>query len=101
MKFITFVVYDVAKFAEVAKASDKNSKMSGQKLLAMYGCMGKAFDGQPPNTILAISIRETESAEALGSALLNLSFAGATAWAVPVMEMPIGSAEAEVKKYTK
>jgi hypothetical protein len=101
MKFITFTMYDVDKFAEVAKASDKNAKIPGQKLLAMYGCMGKAFDGQPPNTILAIAIRETESAEALAAALLNLAFTGATAWAVPVMEMPVGGAEAEAKKFQK
>lgn len=101
MKYITFVMYDVAKMAAVAQASDKNSKIPGQKLLAMYGCMGKAFDGQPPNTILAISIRETESAEALAAAGLNLSFAGATVWAVPVLEMPVGGAEAEAKKFQK
>jgi len=101
MKFIVFCMYDVAKMAEVAKAADKNSKIPGQKLLAMYGCLGKAFDGVPPNTLVSITIRDAESAEALGAALLNLSFAGATAWAVPVMEMPVGSAEAEAKKLQK
>ena len=101
MKFITFCIYDVAKFAEVAKASDKNSKIPGQKLLAMYGCLGKAFDGVPPNTLVAISVRETESADALAAALLNLSLAGATVWAVPVMEMSVGSVEAEAKKLQK
>lgn len=101
MKFITFTIYDASKMAAVAQAADKNAKIPGQKLLAMYGCMGKAFDGLPPNSIVAIAVRETDSADALAAALLNLAFAGATAWAVPVTEMTIGSAEAEMKKYQK
>ena len=101
MKFITFAMYDVAKFAEVAQASDKNAKVPGQKLLAMYGCLGKVFDSQPPNTIVAISLRESENAEALGAALLNLAFAGATAWAVPVMEWQVGTSVKEAKKLQK
>jgi len=101
MKFMTFVMYDAAKLAEVAQASDKNSKIPGQKILAMYACLGKPFDGQPPNTIVAIAIRETESNEALGAALLNLTLAGATAWAVPIMDMPIGRSVAELKKIQK
>jgi hypothetical protein len=98
MKFMTFVMSDSTKWAEVAQASDKNSKIPGQKMLAQYLCLGKAFDGMPPNTTVAISIRESESAEALAAALYNLALTGATVWAVPVMEMLVGSTVAEVKK---
>jgi len=101
MKFMTFVMYDVAKAAEVAQASDKASKVPGQKLLALYSCVGKPFDGVPPNTIVAISVREAENGEALATALYTLALAGATAWAVPVIEMPVGAAAAEEKKLRK
>ena len=101
MKFLTFVVYDVSKAKDIAVASDSNAKIPGQKLLAMYSCMGKPFDGVPPNSIVAISVRETDSTEAMGAALYTLALAGANAWAVPVWEMPVGGAVAEEKKYRK
>jgi len=101
MKFITFAMYDVDKLAEVAQVADKNSKIPGQKILAHYTCLGKAFDGVPPNTLVTITVREAESAEALGAALYNVALAGATAWAVPVMEMPVGKSVAEIKKLKK
>lgn len=101
MKFITFVMYDIAKAGEVAQASDKAAKVPGQKLLALYACMGKPFDGMPPNSIVAISVRDAESSEALAAALYTLALSGATVWSVPVQEMPIGGAVAEEKKYRK
>lgn len=101
MKFMTFVMYDVAKAAEVAQASDKNSKIPGQKMLAQYVCLGKPFDGMPPNTLVAISIRETESNEALATALYTLTLAGATAWAVPILEFAVGGGVEEEKKLRK
>jgi hypothetical protein len=101
MKFIVFCMYDVAKMGEVAKASDKNAKIPGQKLLAVYACLGKAFDGVPPTTLVSISVRETESDDALAAALFNLTLAGATAWAVPVMEGKVGNTVAEVEKLQK
>ena len=101
MKFITFCIYDVAKFAEVAQASDKNSKIPGQKMLANYICLGKAFDGIPLNHGVSITIREAESAEILGAAIYNVALTGATIWAVPVMEVPVGGSVAELKKAQK
>jgi hypothetical protein len=102
MKFITFAMYDVAKAAEVAQASDKVAKTPGQKRLAQYVCLGIPFPGVfPPNTLTAITIREAESAEALAAVQYPLVLAGANIWSVPVLEFPVDGAVAEVKKYTK
>jgi len=101
MKFLTFSMYDIAKAAEVMQAADKAHKMPGQKTLTAYACLGIPFPGFPPNTIIGFTIREAESAEALASVLYTLTVAGATSWAVPVMEMPVGSLAAEEKKLRK
>jgi len=102
MKFITFSMYDVAKLPEVAQVADKNSKIPGLKTLAAYNCLGLPFPGVfPPNTMISIGIREAESAETLGAALYSIALTGATTWAVPVMEVPVGGAVAEVKKAQK
>ena len=102
MKFITFTMYDIAKAAEVMQAADKNSKIPGQKMLAGYTFLGLPFPGVfPPTTMVSTTIREAESAEALAAVLYNIALTGATAWAVPVLEIPVGDAVAEVKKLTK
>lgn len=101
MKFLAFTMYDNSKAMAVAEASDKASKIPGQKLLAAYLCMGKPFDGVPPNTVVAVTLRETDSSEAMLGVGATLANAGATIWAVPVMELPAGSTVAEAKKYAK
>ena len=101
MKFITFHMFDVAKAAEVAQASDKVAKTPGQKILAQYVCEGLAFPGQPPNTIVSIGIVEVESNEALAAAEYPVALARATVWSVPVLEMPVAGTAVEEKKYRK
>ena len=101
MKFITFYMFDVAKTAEVAQASDKVAKTPGQKILAQYVCQGIAFSGQPPNTLISISVAEIESNEAMSSTQYPIALAGSTIWSVPVLEMPVAGAAAEEKKYRK
>jgi len=101
MKFITFDMFDVAKAAEVAQAGDKVAKTPGQKMLAQYVCEGLAFPGQPPNTLVGISIAEVESNEALAAVQYPAALAGATVWSIPVLEMPVAGAAAEEKKYRK
>ena len=64
MKFMVFTMYNVAKAAEVAQAADKVANTPGTKILAQYACLGKPFDGVPPNNVVAITVREAESAEA-------------------------------------
>lgn len=101
MKFLEFAMYDVAKAAEVAQASDNVAKTPGRKMLADYVCEGIAFPGQPPNTLLAIAVAEYESNEAIATALYPMALAGATVWAVPVLETQVGSGVATEKKYRK
>jgi hypothetical protein len=101
MKFLMFSMNDVAKTAEVVQAADKvwASPPPGIKLLAQYACLGIAFPGEPPNTIVAISVVDAESAEAIGAVSYPITVAGATVWNVPVFELPVaGGAEVE-KKY--
>ena len=101
MKFLTFTVYEVPKAKDIAAVADSNAKIPGQKILAMYTCLGKPFDGVPPNSVVVVGVRETDSTEAMGTALYASALAGANAWAVPVWEMPVGGAVAEEKKYRK
>jgi hypothetical protein len=101
MKFISFSMHTVAKVAEVAQASDKVANTPGQKILAKYTCLGKPFDGMPPNTMVTITIHEAESHEAMAAYGFPMMLAGSTVWAVPVLEMPAGNVAAEVKKLQK
>jgi hypothetical protein len=101
MKFLQFAMYDVAKAAEVTQASDKVAKTPGRKVLALYVCMGMAFPGVAPNTLVSISVNEYESNEAMAAAQYPLVLAGATVWAVPLLEIPVGRATAAEKKYRK
>ena len=101
MKFISFSMHSVAKVAEVAQASDKVANTPGQKILAKYTCLGIPFDGVPPNSMVTITIHEAESHEAIAAYGFPMMLAGSTMWAVPVVEMPVGSVAAEVKKLTK
>ncbi|MBA7708254.1 hypothetical protein ES703_117147 [subsurface metagenome] len=100
MKFLSFGMFDVAKVADVAQASDKfwASPPPGVKMLADYVCLGIPFPGAPPNTVVGVSVFEAESAEVLTAASYPLMLAGASLWNVPVMEMPVaGAAELENK----
>ncbi len=101
MKFLVFSMVNATKAAEVAQANDKAAKMPGRKVLAQYICMGMAFAGLPPNTMLGISVVEYESNEAMAAGQYPMTLAGATVWAVPVLEMPVGGLVAEEKKYRK
>jgi len=101
MKFITFYMFDVAKTADVAQASDKVAETPGQKILSQYVCQGIPFPGNPPNTMVSISVVEIESNEALASAHYPVALAGATLWSVPVLELPVAGAATAEKKYRK
>ena len=102
MKFITYSMFDVAKMAEVTQASDKVANTPGQKILAKYACQGMPFPGFfLPNTMIVITTHEVESNEALTAYAYPVMLAGATLWAVPVLEFPVGGAAATDKKYRK
>lgn len=99
MKFLMFTMCDAAKTAELAQIADKVAKTPGQKTVAQYVCQGMAFSGIPPNTTLAIVVVEAESNEALAATQYPMSIAGISTWAVPVLEVPVGSVVTEEKKY--
>jgi len=101
MKFLVFSMFDVAKAAEVAQANDKVAKTPGAKVLAGYACMGMAFPGEPPNTMVTISVQEYESNEAMAARLYPVALAGASVWAVPALELPVGRTATAEKKYRK
>ena len=101
MKFLMFTLFDVAKTVDVAQAADKVSKTPGQKTIAQYVCQGMPFSGLAPNTTLAIAVVDAESNEALAASQYPLSLAGASTWAVPVLEMQMGGVAATEKKYRK
>lgn len=99
MKFLNFGIVDVAKAAEVSQAWDKfwASPPPGIKLLGDYMCVGIAFPGAPPNTMVGVNVIEAESAEALLALSYPLMLAGSSRWNVPVLELPLGGA-AELEK---
>jgi hypothetical protein len=100
MKFVRITMMDSTKVEEMTKISDKTwaSPPPGIKMEAFYACLGMPFPNAPPNTMTSISVVEAESAEALASVSYPLMQAGATIWAVPVLEIPVGgTAEAEKK----
>lgn len=101
MKFLVFSVCDVARAADVVQAGDKVADTPGSKTLGRYICMGLPFSGLPPDTLVGVSISEYESSEAMAARMYPVTLAGATAWAVPLLELPVaGGAEVE-KKYRK
>jgi hypothetical protein len=101
MKFLIFAMCDTAKVAELAQIADKVAKTPGQKTIAQYACQGMAFNGQPPNTTLAISVVDVDSNEALAATQYPMGLAGISTWAVPVLEIPAGRVVTAEKKYRK
>jgi len=94
-------MYDAAKTAEIAAASDKiwASPPPGIKPLASYVCLGMPFPGIPPNSLVTVGIGEAESDEALAAVTYPLMLAGATIHRVPILEVPIGGGVEAEKKY--
>ena len=99
MKFLSFTVGDMGKVGQVAQASDKvwASPPPGIKLLATYTCQGIAFPGQSPDTLVSVSVIETESNEAMAAVDYPVALAGASLWNVHVLELPVARA-AEMEK---
>jgi hypothetical protein len=63
--------------------------------------MRLAHLGVPPNTLVTIEVVEYASNEALAAAQYPMELAGATVWAVPILEMTPGRTTATEKKYRK
>ena len=100
MKFLTMSIYPVAKAAEVAAASDKvwaGRSQEGQPPSA-YVLMTVPFP-VPPNSLVGITIGESESAEEMAARVYPLMLAGATVDIIPVLEVPLGAGAQAEKKY--
>lgn len=98
MKFITVMMFDADKAADMAAIGDKTANLPGAKVLAQYVCQGMLFSGIPPNKMVALVVSEAESNEALAARNYPVALAGASVWNVPVIEMAVGAiAEAEKK----
>jgi hypothetical protein len=102
MKFLSITTYNIDKLTEIAQAADNLGKNppEGYKLLAMYSCQGNPFPGieLDRGDMVSVSIIESDSAESMASANLQLVLAGATVNRIPVMEIPTGGAEGTVEK---
>ena len=102
MKFLSFTTFNIDKLAEVAQAADKLGKNppEGYKLLALYSCQANPFAGTElaRGDMVSVSIIESDSAEAMAAASLEMTIAGATINRIPVMEIPTGDAEGTVEK---
>ena len=100
MKFLTMSIYPVAKAAEVGKASDKvwaGRSQEGQPRSA-YVLMTVPFP-VPPNSLVVVTIGESESAEEMAARVYPLMVAGATVDIIPLLEVPIGGGKEAEKKY--
>ena len=101
MKFLTIAMTDMANMQAVTQATDKvwASPPPGIKAEAIYVCLGTPFPGVPPNTLVSVSIYESESAEALAAVSYPMMVAGQTIYRVPILEVPVGAIAQEEKKY--
>ena len=100
MKFMTMSMYPVAKTAEVAAASDKvwaDQPREGRPESA-YLCMTFPFP-VPPNTLVAFSVGESDSAEEMATRIYPVMLAGATVNIIPLLEVPLGRGAETEKKY--
>ena len=102
MKFLSFTTFNIDKLSEVAQAADKLGKNppEGYKLLALYSCQAIPFSGMElaRGDMVSVSIIESDSAEAMAAANLEMSIAGATINRIPVMEIPTVDVEGAVEK---
>lgn len=102
MKFLSFTTYNIEKMADIAKANDKLGKNppKGYKILKAYACMANPF----PGTVLArgdgvsVTLIECDSDEAMATATLEMTLAGATVNRIPVFELPTGDAHETIEK---
>ena len=101
MKVAMFVMWDMSKTVDVAKAADSVINTPGRKLLANYMFQGKPFDGLAPTTTVSMTISEVENNEALTVIQYAMGLAGATTWVVPIFEIPVGKNVETEKKLRK
>jgi len=100
MKFMTLSIYPVAKAAEIAAAADKvwASQPREGRPASSFMLMSVPFS-VPPNSLVAFSIGEADSAESMAARVYPMMLAGATVNIIPLLEVPLGSGAEVEKKY--
>ena len=102
MKFLAFTTYHVDKLGDLAKALDKlaANPLEDYKILKMYSCLANPFPGVdlPPGTMVGVSIIESNNAESLASASIEMTLAGVNVNRIPVMEVAVGEVEETVER---
>jgi hypothetical protein len=100
MKLLRFLMIETDKAEKMVQVSDKMwaSPPPGIELKSNFACLGIAFPGQPPNTIVSVSVIEADSAETIAATSYPLTLAGGTMWTVPALEVPPGRATEVEKK---
>jgi len=102
VKFLSINTYHIDKLGDAAKATAKlnANPPEGYKILAIYSCLANPFPGVelPPGTMVTISVLESDNAESLASAALEMTLAGVNVNRIPVMEVPVGEVEETVER---
>ena len=102
MKFLSINTYHIDKLGDAAKATAKlnANPPEGYKILAIYSCLANPFPGVelPPGTMVTVSVLESDNAESLASAALEMTLAGVNVNRIPVMEVATGEVEETVER---
>ena len=102
MKFLSINTYHIDKLGDAAKATAKlnANPPEGYKILAIYSCLANSFPGVelPPGTMVTVSVLESDNAESLASAALEMTLAGVNVNRIPVMEVATGEVEETVER---
>jgi hypothetical protein len=105
LKFLVFTMYEPRRAVELAKVSDQfqDDPPEGYKTIAMYTCQGIPFpqglpEGVSPDTMVSVSIHETETNEALSAGMYPFILAGAAQWAIPILELDAGNVATQEKR---
>jgi hypothetical protein len=102
VKFLSINTYHIDKLGDAAKATAKlnANPPEGYKILAIYSCLANPFPGAelPPGTMVTISVLESDNAESLASAALEMTLAGVNVNRIPVLEVPAGEVEETVER---
>jgi len=100
MKFMSLVVYPIEKTAEIAAASDKAwaGVPRERRPESVYTLMCVPFD-VPPNSLVSVTISESDSAETMAARVYPLMLAGATVNIIPLLEVPVAGGVKAEKKY--
>jgi len=101
MKHIIFTMYDPAKTADIAAASDmaRSNLPAGLQTVAMYSCLGTPFSGFPESKMLTISVVEAENSEAIAALTYPIMLAGASVVScVPALDITPGATQTLEKR---